>query len=97
MCGLPKELCVCEGLDQEESRVAIYNERRKWGKVVTMAEFKGNTNINLDDFLTKAKKKFGSGGTVRGKAVELRGDFRIALKKFLINLGFPEENIIIKE
>ncbi len=81
----------------EESRVSIFNETRKWGKVVTMADFKGNSNIDLMDFLAKAKKKFGSGGTVRGNAVELRGDHRFKLKKFLIDLGFPEENIMIKE
>ncbi len=97
MCGLPKDLCLCGSLDQEESRVSIYNETRKWGKVVTMAEFKGNTNINLEEFLSKAKKKFASGGTVRGNAIELRGDHRFRLKKFLMDLGYPEENIMIKE
>jgi len=47
--------------------------------------------------LTKAKKKCASGGTVRGNEIELQGDHRFKLKKFLINLGFPEGNIVIQE
>jgi len=34
---------------------------------------------------------------VRGNEIELQGDHKFKLKKFLIDLGFPEENIIIQE
>ena len=53
--------------------------------------------MNLKEILTKAKKKCASGGTVRGNEVELQGDHRFKMKKFLINEGFPEENIMITE
>ena len=53
--------------------------------------------MNLKNILTKAKKICASGGTVRDNEVELQGDHRFKLKKFLINLGFPEENIVIQE
>ena len=52
--------------------------------------------VNLKNILTKAKKKCASGGTVRNNEVELQGDHRFKLKKFLIDLGFPEENILIQ-
>jgi len=65
--------------------------------VVTVIKFEGNIDANLKDILTKAKKKCASGGTVRGNLIELQGDHKFKLKKFLINLGFPEENIIIQE
>ena len=65
--------------------------------MVTVIKFEGNIDANLKDILTKAKKKCASGGTVRGNEIELQGDHKFKLKKFLIDLGFPEENIIIQE
>jgi len=65
--------------------------------VVTVIKFEGNIDANLKDILTKAKKKCASGGTVRGNLIELQGDHKFKLKKFLIDLGFPEENIIIQD
>ncbi|GAH72749.1 unnamed protein product, partial [marine sediment metagenome] len=72
-------------------------DRRKWGRVVTVITFEGNIDANLKDILTQAKKKCASGGTVRGNLIELQGDHKFKLKKFLIDLGFPEENIIIRQ
>ncbi len=65
--------------------------------MVTVITFVGNFDVNLKDILTKAKKKCASGGTVRNNEVELQGDHRFKMKKFLIDLGFPEENILIQE
>jgi len=65
--------------------------------VVSVIKFEGNIDANLKDILTKAKKKCASGGTVRGNEIELQGDHKFKLKKFLIDLGFPEENIIIHD
>ncbi|MHA1612824.1 MAG: hypothetical protein ACTSVZ_02705 [Promethearchaeota archaeon] len=43
----------------------------------------------------KAKGYCASGGTVKGSTVEIQGDHRRKLKKFLLNLGYSEENIEI--
>ena len=59
--------------------------------------FEGNFDVNLKDILTKAKKKCASGGTVRDNEVEVQGDHKFKMKKFLIDLGFPEENIVLQE
>ncbi|MFX1365136.1 MAG: stress response translation initiation inhibitor YciH [Promethearchaeota archaeon] len=97
ICSFPKELCICDSLSADEQQIVISNDRRKWGRVVTVITFVGNFDINLHNILTKAKKKCASGGTVRDNKVELQGDHRFKLKKFLIDLGFPEENILIQE
>jgi len=34
---------------------------------------------------------------VRGNEVELQGDHKFKIKRFLVDMGFPEENITIKE
>ncbi len=95
-CSFPKDLCICESLGQEEQRVDIYTERRKWGREVTVVSFLGNIDINLNDFSKKAKKFCASGGTVKNNTIELQGDHRLKIKKFLIDNGFPEENIEIR-
>ncbi len=97
ICSFPKDLCICDSLSADEQQIIISNDRRKWGRVVTVIKFEGNIDANLKDILTKAKKKCASGGTVRGNLIELQGDHKFKLKKFLIDLGFPEENIIIQE
>jgi translation initiation factor 1 len=84
-------------LSADEQQIVISNDTRKWGRVVTVVRFIGNFDVNLKNILTKAKKKCASGGTVRDNKVELQGDHRFKMKKFLIDLGFPEENILIQE
>lgn len=83
-------------MSADEQQIVISNDRRKWGRVVTVVRFIGNFDVNLKNILTKAKKKCASGGTVRDNEVELQGDHRFKMKKFLIDLGFPEENILIQ-
>jgi len=97
LCGLPKELCVCSDLSADEQEVVISNQTRKWGKVVTLISFKGKIDANLDDLLTKAKKKLGAGGTLRGSnTIEIRGDHRFRIKKFLIEQGYDKNKIRIE-
>ncbi|MFX0021564.1 MAG: hypothetical protein ACFE9S_04510 [Candidatus Hermodarchaeota archaeon] len=54
----------------------IYNEKRRWGKLVTIAKFKGNFQIDLNKLNTKAKKKCASGGTYGDNYIEVQGDHR---------------------
>ena len=84
-------------MSADEQQIIISNAKRKWGRDVTVITFQGEFDINLKDILTKAKKKCASGGTVRGNEIELQGLHNFKLKKFLIDLGFPEENILLKE
>ena len=84
-------------MSADEQQIIISNDTRKWGRVVTVITFVGNFEVNLKNILTKAKKKCASGGTVRNNEVELQGDHRFKMKKLLIDLGFPEENILIQE
>ena len=96
VCSYPKELCICENIEVEEQQITISNETRRWGKVVTVVNFNEDINIDLDNLVTKAKKKCASGGTVRDNKIELQGDHRFKLKKFLIKQAIPKENITIK-
>ncbi|MHA1770780.1 MAG: translation initiation factor [Candidatus Thorarchaeota archaeon] len=93
-CGLPKDLCVCETIAQEEARITVTVERRKWGRLTTVVSGFGK-NIDLNDMATKLKSKLACGGAAKRGHVELQGDHRGVIKDVLSKLGFPEESIHI--
>lgn len=84
-------------MSANEQQIIISNDRRKWGRIVTVVSFEGDFDTNLKDLLTKAKKICASGGTVRNNEFELQGEHKLKMKKFLMDQGFPEENILIRE
>lgn len=94
-CSLPIELCVCESLQQEKQTITIFIDKRKWGRAMTIMNFGGIQGANLKTICKKAKGYCASGGTVKENTIEIQGDHRRKLKKFLKNLGYSDENIEI--
>ncbi len=88
-------MCICENIDAESQKIKIFNEKRRWGKIVTVVRFEGKIDVDLDELATKAKKKCASGGTSNKNSIEVQGDHRLKLKKFLLDQGFSEDNIVI--
>ena len=95
-CSLPTELCVCESLDQEDQLITIAIDKRKWGRAMTVITFSEYKEVDMDDLCTKVKKHCASGGTTKGNRIEVQGDHRHKLKKFLKKLGYSEENIEVR-
>lgn len=93
-CGLPSDLCVCETIAQEEARINVTIERRKWGRLYTVVSGFDKT-IELGDLASKLKGKLACGGAAKHGHVELQGDHRGIIQKVLAGLGFPEDQIII--
>ncbi|MHA1680032.1 MAG: stress response translation initiation inhibitor YciH [Promethearchaeota archaeon] len=95
-CSLPIDLCVCNTISKEESKIKIKTDKRKWGRVVTLIIFEGDTsNINLPKVTKKLKGKAACGGTFKDNVVELQGDHRFQVKGYLRDLGFDEGNITV--
>jgi translation initiation factor 1 len=92
VCGLPKELCICKTIAKEETKIRVYNERRSFGKFVTIVDGI-DEKANPKDMAKKLKTKLAVGGTFKDGRIELRGDNKSKLKALLIELGFPEEKI----
>ena len=94
-CGLPEDLCVCESIAREQSKITIKIEKRKFGKKYTIVS--GITkDSNVEEMCKKLKNKFACGGTAKSGEIALQGDHKSRIKAALVDLGFPEETIEIR-
>ncbi|MEM2136780.1 MAG: translation initiation factor [Candidatus Methanomethylicia archaeon] len=96
ICGLPKDLCVCQSIAREQQRIKIKLEVRKWGREVTIINGMDDKDIDIYQIVSTLKSKLACGGTAKEGRIELQGDHRNRAKEILIELGFPEENIDIE-
>ena len=96
LCGsLPPE--ICEQLSVEEQIIKIRVEKRRFGKEVTIIEGINEKEFNLRKLASQLKSRLATGGTAKNGRIELQGDHRYRVKKILVEMGFPEENITIIE
>ena len=96
VCGLPKDLCVCEEISKEQQRIRIRLETRKWGKKYTIIDGINPKEMKLSKLATTLKEKCACGGTAKNDQILLQGDHRDTVKGVLIGLGFPRENIEVQ-
>ena len=95
MCGLPKELCVCQDIAKERQRIKIFIVRRKYGKIITIIEGL-EKDIDLHSLSKTLKSKCACGGTVKGSTIELQGDHRPKAQGELVRNGFSPDTIKVQ-
>ena len=88
ICGLPKEICVCEDIAREQQKITIAVDKRRYGKMMTIVDGINPHDLDIDALITKLKKKCASGGTIKDGKIELQGDHRIKVKETLEKMGF---------
>ena len=93
ICGLPKDLCVCETIAKETQKVIVRVIKKKFGKVYTSIEGIDTKEIDIKEITKKLKSKFACGGTSKSGVIELQGNHRSNIKAYLVQLGFPAETI----
>jgi len=91
VCGLPKELCMCEEIAREQQTVKISTDSRRYGKVVTIVEGFDPSDIDIDDLARKLKTKCAAGGTAKDGKIELQGEHKKKVQKALEDMGFKTE------
>ena len=90
VCGLPKEICVCEELSREQAPLRVRIDTRRYGKAVTVVEgFTDDSNVAA---LAKELKRYvAAGGTSKDGRVELQGDHRLKVVGYLRKKGYTVE------
>ncbi|MBS3107751.1 stress response translation initiation inhibitor YciH [Candidatus Woesearchaeota archaeon] len=87
-CGLPKDLCVCETIAREEQRIKVEEEKRKFGKIITIVSGLNTSEIDVKELIKKLKSKLACGGTAKNGTLELQGKHKVKVLHELRNLGF---------
>ncbi len=91
VCGLPKEICVCEDIAREQQRIMVRTDKRRYGKEVTVVEGIDAGDIDIHDLCHRLKKECACGGTVKEGRIELQGEHKRRVEAVLKGMGFPVE------
>ncbi|MBE6519272.1 MAG: stress response translation initiation inhibitor YciH [Thermoplasmata archaeon] len=91
VCGLPKELCMCEEIAREQQTVRISVDSRRYGKMVTVIDGIDENDIDIGDLAKQLKNKCAAGGTYKDGRIELQGDHKKKVKLVLEDMGFRTE------
>ena len=97
VCGLPKDLCICEAVAREQQDIVVRTEKKRFGKLITVVEGLDKSGVDLNKLLKSLKGKLACGGTVSDKKeILLQGDHRRKIRAILAKEGFKSENIKIE-
>ena len=91
-CGLPEQACVCDQIIKSSQRIRISNDKKRYGKIVTLVSGFDN-KIDIKKIAKELKNELACGGTVKNRIIELQGEHSKKIKSFLVKLGFDEELI----
>jgi translation initiation factor 1 len=85
----PAEHDVQAGVPPSRQRVVVRLDRKgRGGKSVTVVEGLVMPLKEKEALLKQLKTRFGSGGTVTGKGLEIQGDHRDTILEALKNIGY---------
>lgn len=95
-CGLPREICVCSEISKEQQRIRVRLETRKFGRPMTIIDGLDDKDLDLGRLAQKMKTFCACGGTAKNGQIMLQGDQRDKSFKFLLQMGYPQENIEVQ-
>ncbi|OYT48160.1 stress response translation initiation inhibitor YciH [Candidatus Bathyarchaeota archaeon ex4484_231] len=96
ICGLPKDLCVCGEISKEQQKIMVRMETRKFRRTMTVIDGIDGKEVNLKKLAQQMKNYCACGGTAKNGQILLQGDQREKAHKFLVQMGYPEENIEVQ-
>ncbi|PIN71682.1 stress response translation initiation inhibitor YciH [Candidatus Pacearchaeota archaeon CG11_big_fil_rev_8_21_14_0_20_30_13] len=91
-CGLPTPACVCEQIGKSSQRIRVTNDKKRYGKIVTLVSGFDST-IDIKKIAKELKNRLACGGTMKDGVIELQGEHSKKIKPFLEKLGFDPESI----
>lgn len=93
ICGLPKDLCVCETIAKESQKIVVQVIKKKFNRIYTTINGIDTKEIDIKETTKKLKNKFACGGTAKKGVIELQGNHKAGIKGYLVQLGFLPETI----
>ena len=93
VCGLPKDICVCEDIAREQQKITIAVDKRRYGKMMTVVDGINAHDTDINALLSNLKSICACGGTIKDGKIELQGDHRTRVKETLEKMGFMVEVI----
>ena len=91
VCGLPKEICVCEDIAREQQKINIAVDKRRYGKMMTIIDGINPNELDINALISNLKSICACGGTIKDGKIELQGDHRTKVKETLEKMGFMVE------
>ena len=95
LTGLPKDLGTIENISRETQSIRIRVDRRRFGKAMTVIEG-FDSSVDVKALAKELKSRLATGGTLKGRSIELQGDQRERAKVMLIKMGYKSEGIDIR-
>jgi len=96
ICGLPKDICVCGEIGKEQQKIVVRRETRKFRRAMTVIEGISDKDVDLSRLAQKMKAFCACGGTAKNGQILLQGDQREKAHVFLLQMGYPQENIEVQ-
>ncbi|MDD4250741.1 MAG: stress response translation initiation inhibitor YciH [Candidatus ainarchaeum sp.] len=90
--GLPKDLFDITNITKGQQQIRISVKKIRFKKLLTIISGI-NEKILVKELGKEMKHKFACGGTVKENIIELQGDHKEKVKKFLIMKGYNESLI----
>lgn len=88
VCGLPDELCMCEEIAKEQQLIRVTNDKRRYGKTVTIVDGLDASDIDIEELARTLKNRCAAGGTAKEGRIELQGQHRRRVKEVLEGMGY---------
>ncbi len=84
---------VLTKLDQEQARVTIRLEFRRYRKMATIIQGLNLSKTVLESLTSKLKHKLATGGTAKDGTIILQGDQKSRVVDLLVEEGFQRDSI----
>ena len=92
ICGLPKDICVCQKISTEQRKLNIFEKHVRGPIFVTVVTGVEDAK-ELDDLAKELKKRLACGGTLKNNEIVLQGKHKKKILKYLLEKGYDESQI----
>jgi translation initiation factor 1 len=87
ICGLPKDICVCQKMNTEQTKIYVVEKHVKGPMFVTIVN--GLDDLNeIENMNKELKKKLACGGTLKNKDIVLQGKHKKKIILYLKEKGY---------